>query len=422
MYQEFKRKLLDEMEMRRDMIVLNSSDPSVEPIFEVSSSDDKLYRRILDEFDRIAVRYAEDLLYDLCVKHGIEAKKAGNTGLFDLIMSVNGQECYVELKTSPTAFNSSSYRRFIEQIQACNKPVYLVYLLKDSQQSRNAIARQERRLQVDGELSELKTLLLEDFISEQFGIDELNLFKKAMLTYKEEMHQAVGYQITEIFNAHNLEQLKIELENEILIFPYDRIKNERYNELHSENASFRDLNTTNYSNIKSQFLSQGRYKLLLGESDFAKSFLTSEWLFKKYFSLQEMDNTFIVAGYLKSIEQLLWDIIYIIGQGRQVRGVTIEEDNFEDIDTTLGSLQYFITNYSNDDLFENVFGSSTHFVMRYLQSQLSAWRSKYRNGYFHKHNLEDKDKIDAIRDETFFLYLLILGTISLDADAMLMLS
>ena len=184
MYQEFKRKLLDEMEMRRDMIVLNSSDPSVEPIFEVSSSDDKLYRRILDEFDRIAVRFAEDLLYNLCVKHGIEAKKAGNTGLFDLIMSVNGQECYVELKTSPTAFNSSSYsssyRRFIEQVQACNKPVYLVYLLKDSQQSRNAIARQERRLQVDRELSELKTLLLEDFISEQFGIDELNLFKKAM--------------------------------------------------------------------------------------------------------------------------------------------------------------------------------------------------------------------------------------------------
>ena len=83
---------------------------------------------------------------------------------------------------------------------------------------------------------------------------------------------------------------------------------------------------------------------------------------------------------------------------------------------------YFITNYSNDDLFENAFGTSTHFVMKYLQSQLSAWRSKYRNGYFHKHNLEDKDKIDAIRDETFFLYLLILGTISLDADAMLMLS
>jgi len=36
-------------------------------------------------------------------------------------MSVNGQECYVELKTSPIAFNSSSYRRFIEQMRYLQK-------------------------------------------------------------------------------------------------------------------------------------------------------------------------------------------------------------------------------------------------------------------------------------------------------------
>jgi hypothetical protein len=264
--------------------------------------------------------------------------------------------------------------------------------------------------------------LLEDFISEQFGMEELKSFKDAMLTYKEEMHQAVGYQITEIFNTHNLGLLKLELDNEILNYPYDRIKNERYNELHSEAASFRDINDTNYSKIKNQFLNCGRYKLLLGESDFAKSFLTSEWLYKKYFSLQEMDNTFIVAGYLKSIEQLLWDIIYIIGQGRQVRGVTIEENNADDIDTTLGSLQTFITNYSNNDLFENVLGTSRNFIRRYLKCQLSTWRSRYRNGFFHKDNLKDKETIDAIRDETFFLYLLILGTISLDAETLLILS
>jgi hypothetical protein len=422
MYQEFKRKLLDEMEMRRDMIVLNSSEPSVEPIFEVSSVDDKLYRRILDEFDRIAVRYAEDLLYDLCVKHGIEATKAGNAGAFDFVMSIGGRACCVELKTSPSSFNTASYRRFIDQVQSCNMPVYLVYLLKDSQQSRNAIARQALHFPFEGEAADLRKILFEDFIAEQFGTDELGLFKKAMVTYKEEMHQAVGYQITEIFNAHNLGQLKAELKNEISNFPYDRIKRERYVELHSEDASFRDLSAASYSHIKSRFLNLGRYELLLGESDFAKSFLTSEWLYKKYFSLQELDNTFIVAGYLKSIEQLLWDIIYIIGQGRQVRGVNIEQDNFEDIDTTLGSLQYFITNYSNDDLFETVFGTSTHFVMRYLRSQLSVWRAKYRNGYFHKHNLEDKEKINLIREETFFLYLLILGSISLDSNAMLLLS
>ncbi|MDE5759350.1 MAG: hypothetical protein K2H85_12160, partial [Allobaculum sp.] len=414
MYQEFKRKLLDEMEMRRDILVLKASETSLEPIFEVSSSDDKLYRRILEEFDRIAVRHVDNLLYDLCEKHGVDVERADSTGRYDLKISVKGQLCCIELKTSPMVFNADSLHRFIDRVKNCQQSVYLIYLLKDNQQSRNAIAQRNIRIQRYGDISNLKTMLLEDFILELFGVNELNLFKKAMLTYKEEMHQAVGYQITEIFNFHNLALLKKELEEEFINFEYERIKRERFSELHSVDTSLKDLNSTNFKIIKNQFINQKRYRLLLGNGDFAKSFLTSEWLFKKYFSLAEMDNTYIVTGYLKSIEQLLWDIIYIKGQGRQMQGVRIEEDNTEGIDTTLGALQYFITNYANDDFFETIFGSSTHFIMRYLRTQLSDWRSKYRNGYFHKQNLVDRERIDVIRDETIYLYLLIVGTISLD--------
>lgn len=418
MYQAFKNKLLEEMELRRDMLVLRASETSLEPIFEVSTPDDKLYKRILDEFDRLAVQHVENLLYDLCVKHEIRAVKAGNKGRFDLEIDINGIRSCIELKTSPAAFNSSSMGRFRECVESSELPVYLVYLLKDNQQSRSALARHAIRMQDSKEPDKLKVFLFEDFVLELFGREELIQFKKAMITYKDEMHRAIGYQITEIFNMHNLTVLKEELDNEFRNFEYDRIKAVRFAELHTEDPNFRDLNDFNFNNIKNEFIGQNRYKLLLGSSDFAMSFLTSEWLFKKYFSLEEMDNTFIVAGYLKSIEQMLWSIIYIIGQGRQIREATIEEDNFEDIDTTLGSLQHFITNYVNEDLFESIFGSSTRFVMRYLRAQLSAWRAKYRNGYFHKHNLTERQKIDAIRDETFFLYLLILGAISLSTEDM----
>lgn len=422
MYERFKKRLLDEMEMKRDMMVLNASEPSLESIFEVSSSDDKLYRRILNEFDRIAVRHVENLICDLCDKYKIDIELVANRGSFDLEISIDGQKCCIEFKTSPIVFNSPSYSRFADSVQNCKQPVYLVYLLKDSYRSRSAIAKQDLRMREKYDMSNLKTMLFEDFLLELFGVDELNLFKKVMITYKEEMHQAVGYQITEIFNPHNLATLKSELEQDILNFEYDRVKTDRFIESHSIDSNYRDLNDSNFRKIKDLFLNQKRYKLLLGNSDFAKSFLTSEWLIKKYFSLQEMDNTFIVAGYLKSIEQLLWSIIHIIGQGRQIRGITIGNDNADDIDTTLGSLQHFIANYDNDDLFENVFGRSTHFVMNYLRNQLSDWRKKYRNGYFHKHNLEDKERINAIRDETFFLYLLILGTISLDNNTLTMMT
>lgn len=421
MYQEFKRKLLDEMEMRRDVIVLQASKSSYDPIFEVSSDNDKLYHNILTVFDMLAVKHVEALLCDLCLKHGIEAKLADYPEKFDLQMLINGQECYVELKTSPRVFSSTSLHAFAAKVEECDKPVFLVYLIKDGQNNRNAIARQEHFIRKHVVSGNLRVCIFEEFFLERFGVEELSLFKKAMSTYKEEMHQAVGYQITEIFNPHNLGLLKKELDKEIPGFPYDRVKNELYSELHSKDSRFQDLNMANYVNIKNIFL-HDRYKLLLGESDFANSFLTSEWLYKKYFPLQDMDNTFMVAGYLKSIEQLLWDIIYIIGQGREVRGVTLEDDNLGDIDTTLGSLQHFITNYANDDLIENAFGSSTHFVMRYLGKQISEWRSNNRNGYFHKHNLFDKEKIGVIRDQTFFLYLLLLGTITLDQNAIAMLS
>jgi hypothetical protein len=183
-----------------------------------------------------------------------------------------------------------------------------------------------------------------------------------------------------------------------------------------------DLNGNNYELIKNAFINNQRYKLLLGNSDFAESYLTSEWLYKKYFALDELDNTFIVAGFLKSIEQLLWDIIYLIGQGREIKHVVISEENQEVIDKTLGSLQYFLSDWSNDDLFQNSFGTGKHYVMGYLKRQISDWRKQYRNGYFHKHNLTDQAKIEAIREETYFLYLLILGTIQLTPAQLAVLS
>lgn len=422
MYQKFKNSLLKEMIIQRDMLVIKDSEPQLEPIFEVSTTRDKLYRKILNAFDMIAIRNAEKLLYSLCEKHDINANISA-AQRFDLEIEIGGESCFVDLKSSPLTMNASSLKRQVEQIKECSQKVYMVFLVKENQKSKSAIATQERIIKnLCGIVDNLSIMLLEDFILKLFGSEELKDFKKAMVNFSDEMHQAVGYQITEIFNAHNLGILRNELEIELKEFDYERARHDRYVEFHSSNDRFRDISTQNFAIINNRFLEQNRFKLLLMDGDFAKSFLTSEWLFKKYFALEEMDNTFIVAGYLKSIEQLLWKVIYLIGQGRSLRGVTVEEDNSEDIDKTLGSLQWFITDYANDDLFEEAFGTSTHYVMNYIRAQLKYWRNEYRNGYFHKHNLEEIDKIKKIREETIFLYFLILGAVSLDDDTLIQLS
>ncbi len=416
MYQEFKRKLLDEMETRRDTIVVQSSETSLEPIFEISSSDDKLYKRILDEFDKIFMRHAEDLLFELCEKYNIKAYP-GPMALFDMVMEIDGQECFVELKTSLRTVNSNAWECMISSIHNSKVPVYIVYLYKDNPNGRRAIASQkymiEKRITQNDETPvRVELTLFEEFLAKLFGEKELSLFREAMSTYKEELHKTIGFQITEIFNEFKLSQLKTELDRELVNFRYDEIKNSKDEELYSRN----------YNEIKEQYLNRNRYKLLLGESNFAESFLTSEWLYRNYFSLEELDNTFIVTGYLKSIEQLLWNIIFIIGQGRQIGGVTIEEGNVDDIDKTLGSLEWFIKDYNNQDLFETAFGNSTRYVMNYLGNQLTDWRKRIRNGYFHKDNLKNRETIDEIRSETLYLYMLILGTIALDEDTISRLS
>ena len=170
------------------------------------------------------------------------------------------------------------------------------------------------------------------------------------------------------------------------------------------------------SSLDDNFLKEKWYEIMVGESDFARSFLTSEWIFKKYLYNENLDNTYIVAGYLKSVEQLLWDIIFRLGQGKYIRGLAIQETDNDDIDKTLGSLEYFITSYENDDIFDRVFAYSKHFLMRYLRSKLRIWRTYYRNGYFHKDNLKDEEKIKKIREETIYIYFLLLGSVDLSKD------
>ena len=167
------------------------------------------------------------------------------------------------------------------------------------------------------------------------------------------------------------------------------------------------------------FINKKRYKILFGNRSFAKSYLTSEWLFKKYVMLPEMDNTFIVSGYLKSVEQLLWDILKIKGINRLIRTSNNSDasiDGSDDIDVTLGNIQYFLSDYDNRDLFDKSFKKNQRAVSCYFRNQLGRWRNYYRNGYFHKDNLQDIKLVEIIRNQTIYLYFLILGSLSLNVS------
>ena len=67
----------------------------------------------------------------------------------------------------------------------------------------------------------------------------------------------------------------------------------------------------------------------MGESDFAKSFYTSEWLYKMNRRDDKLDKTYIITGYIKSVEQLLSSIVQ--SQPDDYKIAIMNKDGFKEV-------------------------------------------------------------------------------------------
>lgn len=412
MYQAFKETLLQEFIERRDLAVINTRKRKRESLFGLRNDNDKIYSSILVAFEAITIKKTSKLILDLCLKHNISAFE-GKEMLHDIIINKDNKRKHYVILNKIESINSEQFYMLSEAIRHLNEPCILVFLLKDTFENKTALKHIEDRFYLEFNFGEdLHQLffctLFEDFIFNTFGEEEAEEFNKMLEEFKEDFHNILGYQITEICTPYNLNKLRGQLLNELKSFPYESIRQKTFLELKMNS----DINDPSFHRIKSNFIDSNKYELLIKDGDFAKSFLTSEWLYKKYVMLEQLDNTFIVAGYLKSIEQLLWNIIKLTGKGKFISGKKIGTAKEDEIDTTLGSLEHFIIDSVNSDLFINAFAGN-RFVINYIKKQISAWRAKKRNGLFHKTQLKDKAKIESIREETIFLYCLILGSLKL---------
>lgn len=162
--------------------------------------------------------------------------------------------------------------------------------------------------------------MLTDFLEDIFGSQESISFHKAMRDIDSQLRETLGYYLTELCSSENKLLFKKEMESHLLSFDYDLMKQNSLILMREKNKWAKDLFWGKYAEIKKQFIENGRYKLLLGKKDFAESFFSSEWLIYKTEDSSLLDNTYKVAGYLKSVEELLWDIIILLGEGRTIAG------------------------------------------------------------------------------------------------------
>lgn len=224
-----------------------------------------------------------------------------------------------------------------------------------------------------------------DFLGEGEYDNYLSHVKK----YNENVRKLIGYSTVTIPSEDAMERFKKDRLQMLLSYDYS--------------SACAPLPTNDVSIIENNFFHRELVRAVVGDLPFAESFLSAEWYYQMHIATSALEQTAIVVGYLKSIEQLLFTLVTLPSQ-------TIPA-NTSFADYTLGQFEFYIN--THQALWE------THGLQptRFIVNKLICYRENYRNGHLHKTNVFQPEEIDNIRDQTIQLYFLLLGALRIqDSD------
>lgn len=267
---------------------------------------------------------------------------------------------------------------------------------------------------------------LDEFINENIYQYFLTTLTKAI----DDMQDLIGFDVIPRLSMSNLTKVRLDLR--------ENLQNVNLKALsYNSPKKFNNLEKCDLDIINSN-LEKGKAEVLLGKSDFAISYLTSEYLYEVLVDNCSFDYTSVVAGYLKTIEQFLYQILlsqldidkrnqwikrgkkYIYRGKKKVYAnkedirenpnnsgnyqILVTSHNLKFMDVSLGSLIWYITD--NEDYLE-----ISEQGRDLLNRLLLDYKDSVRNGYFHKHNLEDIEEVKRIRNNTLYLLCFLIGSL-----------
>ena len=256
----------------------------------------------------------------------------------------------------------------------------------------------------------LEYVTIKYFWERYFGVEEYHTLITHINEFNESAKSLIGFNTVLVPTDAAISHFKEQTGNWLKAYPYSNyIPNDIYHH--------------QIEILLNNYINHGLWRAMIGSKNFAVSFISSEWYFQMYKLTENLDLTGIVAGYLKSIEQLIFAIlvIFAILELSKDKGITIKHKNRPDIieysaeterfvDSTLYSLQQVIKH-------NNIFWPEVNkYTKRHIDELLSDWREKHRNGYFHKDSLQSMKIVNEIRDRAIQLYFLILGASKINED------
>ena len=271
----------------------------------------------------------------------------------------------------------SWYREFNRKKQSDISNTYVV-LVENSHEGRLLVSSMNEKTE-----SRNAFTTLEEFTVQYFGWELWVDLSSALKQLEASSKKYKWFDLAEICTTVNRQVFSKTLDEEIRLFDYE-----------GESRKY-DFPTQLVKSLSDAYLEQNQYELLLSSEDFAMSFFSSEWLFKNYFHNDCIEKTYVMSGYLKSLEQLL---AYSIGR-------SCSQDFSRD---TLGNMVYYLRQRKNHGVFNKSLDSESINIIVDVIDKLGR---KERNEYFHKQNVDDTEVVRNVRNMTLLLYCIIVGAL-----------
>lgn len=291
----------------------------------------------------------------------------------------------------------------------------------------------------------LNAISITTLFEQYFGVAEYEDFLSAIDQYLKDGREITGYKSIQYFSTMNLATQKAYLEKILLDWQYKSYEFSIIDRTDKRVQTFLYFSPnlfpiTELNTMHKNYISDTLYKAIIGNQEFAESFLTSEWLFHSLKELKHFDYTAVISGYLKSVEQLLYKIVMLnldnnckismssaketLSKAKKNQITTYKKDfntwrmipvdgkdKYKYIDLTTTQVQYMDSSIGT---FEFFIRNNPHILVypersKTIADMVSCFRTECRNGFFHTHNLSDWKIVETVRSNAIYLYFVLLG-------------
>ena len=173
----------------------------------------------------------------------------------------------------------------------------------------NVICWKDNSTENNEDNSKIRVIRPIDFFEEYFTKEDYYQFIKSINVAVEEANSLIGFETIPMLSLRYLSNFKRKISNEIRKTCFEQkrfqVLSDSEKQLSLNKLKF---NTSDFEIMKKTFISNGLYKSLVGNEEFAKCFITAEYQYSIFKQGHNFDFTSVVCGYLKAVEQLIYKI------------------------------------------------------------------------------------------------------------------